>query len=352
VSHSPACPSRPTPHRGISLLEVLISMGILTVGLLSVLSLVPAGKSQAVKAVIYDRSSVMASNVAADLISRGLLRTSAWATGKVAAPIAVFDPLYSATNAIVAATGTTVYWPPLASAVSTAIAVLPDAATTGTASTFTISGTTFSGVIRGSGTAGRFQAVQEACDILFRSEDDPLYTLDGVGPDDPPLPRWSGSVPGAPAAGRRAFEGLYSFLATVQTSATAAPFWDAATPATLTVVTFQRRDPTVAPLVLVPDVANDLWRYSTAALPSGQTIRDVIRPGVLVLWLNNTASPTAARWFRVVLAAEQQPGNVALTCEGADPDPTLANAAVYVFPGAVGGIEVPVKLEGTSVWNR
>jgi Tfp pilus assembly protein PilV len=345
VSHSRACPSRPMLRRGISLLEVLISMGILTVGLLSVLSLVPAGKSQAVKAVIYDRSSVMASNVAADLISRGLLRTSAWVTGTAAAPIAVFDPLYAGSATFTSGTWT-LAWPPvmMASGSSTAASPRIDAATTGASGTACAGG----GV---NATAGGYRVCPQAVsDILFRSEDDPLYTLDGVGPDDPPLPRWS--VPGAGAAGRRAFEGLYSFLATIQTSATAAPFWDAATPATLTVVTFQRRDPTVAPLVLLPDTTNDVWRYSAAALPSGQTIRDVIRPGVLVLWFNHAASPTVARWFRVVLAAEQQPGNVALTCEGGDPDSSLPNAAVYVFPGAVGGIEVPVKLEGTSVWNR
>ncbi|MFM7245055.1 MAG: hypothetical protein ACKO40_12900 [Planctomycetaceae bacterium] len=334
-------PSHARPPRGrpgISLLEVLISMGILTVGLLSVLALVPAGKSQAVKATIYDRSAVMASNVAADLIARGLLRTSSWKTGKGNAPIAVFDPLYSGANTFPGGA-----WPPVMSSGSTtSIALLVDAATTGTSAAW----------VTGSGVAGRLAPLQAVCDLLYRSEDDILYTLDKVGPDDPPLPQWSVSLANAAPAGRRAFEGLYSFLATVQTSATTAPFWDAATPATLTIVAFQRRDPTAAPVVLVPDTANDIWTYSTPALPAGQTIKDVIRPGVLVLWLDNAANPTVARWYRVVLAAEQQPGSVALTCEGGDPDSSNTNSRVFVFPGAVGGIELPVKLEGTSVWNR
>ncbi|MBM4012289.1 MAG: hypothetical protein FJ286_13070 [Planctomycetes bacterium] len=311
-------PSRARPPRGrpgISLLEVLISMGILTVGLLSVLALVPAGKSQAVKATIYDRSAVMASNVAADLIARGLLRTSSWKTGKGNAPIAVFDPLYSGPNTL-PPPADTLSWPPVMSSGSTtSIALLVDAATTGTSAAW-------------------------------------LYSLDNVAPDDPPLPQWSVSLANAAPAGRRAFEGLYSFLATVQTSATASPFWEAATPATLTIVTFQRRDPTAAPVVLLPDTANDIWTYTAAALPSGQTIKDVIRPGSLVLWLDNAAKPTAARWYRVVLAAEQQPGSVALTCEGGDPDSSNTYSRVFLFPGAVGGIELPVKLEGTSVWNR
>jgi Tfp pilus assembly protein PilV len=315
-------------RHGISLLEVLISMGILTVGLLSVLSLVPAGKSQAVKAVIYDRSSVMASNVAADLISRGLLRPASWGT-PLSSTFAVFDPLY---------TGPTTVWPPA----GTAIALKADAATTGAS------------VLRypGANAAGQMLAV---CDVLFRSEDDPLYTLDGVGPDDPPLPRWSAGSAAAPN-GRRSFEGLYSFLATLQTSAVVASFLDPdapATPVTLTIVTFQRRDPTSEPIVFTPDsqtATDGSWAYTAATLPSGQAIKDIVKPGTMVLWLDNLANPTAVRWHRVVLAAEPQAGRVGFTCEGQDPSPS--NGRVLAFPGAVGGIEMPVKLEGTSAWNR
>jgi len=318
-----------TVRHGISLLEVLISMGILTVGLLSVLSLVPAGKSQAVKAVIYDRSSVMASNVAADLISRGLLRSTSWVTPQPSTPIAVFDPLYNGPAGV---------WPPA----NSAIALTVDAATTG-ASTKSYSG---------AGQTGPTFVPPAVSDVLFRSEDDPLYTLDGVGPDDPPLPRWSATGPG----GRRSFEGLYTFLATLQTSAAVAPFWDPATPATLTILTFQRRDATGQPIVFSPDAQTATdggWSYSLSALPSGQKIKDLIRPGTMVLWLNSLTTPTAVRWHRVVLAAEQQVGRVAFTCEGRDPSPSGGAAPVVLaFPGAVGGIEVPVRLEGTSAWNR
>ena len=341
----PTSVSTGVARRGISLLEVLISMGILTVGLLSVLALVPAGKSQAVKAVVYDRSSVMAANVAADLIARGLLRTSSWVTGTGNLPIAVFDPLYMGPNTFQTAVGS-LTWPPAASpsGPTAAISLRVDAATTGTSAT----------AIAGSGTTAAPTACPQAvCDVLFRSEDDPLYTLDGAGPDDPPLSRWSGAVPGAAPAGRRAFEGLYSFLATLRTSATAAPRWDASTPATLTIVTFQRRDPTTAPVVLFnPSTADETWQYDPSTLPSGQAIKDLLRPGVLVLWFDNPANPMAVRWHRVVLAAEQPSSRVTLTCEGSDPDSSVTTAGVFVFPGAVGGLELPVTLEGTSTWNR
>jgi len=321
-------------RNGISLLEVLIAMGILTVGLLSVLSLVPAGKSQAVKAVIYDRSSVMASNVAADLISRGLLRSTSWVTPPPTTPIAVFDPLY---------TGAAGVWPPANSAITLTV----DAATTGASKK----------AYSGAGQTGPNVAPQAVCDVLFRSEDDPLYTLDGVGPDDSPLPRWSAGSAATPG-GRRSFEGLYSFLATLQSSAVTSNYWEPATPATLTIVTFQRRDPTSGPIVFTPDnqtASDGLWRYTVSALPSGQKIKDALRPGTMVLWLNDVTNPTAFRWYRVVLAAEPTSGRVGFTCEGGDPSPAVVGSltpSVLAFPGAVGGIEVPVKLEGTSAWNR
>jgi len=342
MSHSLFGKHPRTPRRGISLLEVLISMGILTVGLLSVLALVPAGKSQAVKAVIYDRSSVMAANVAGDLIARGLLRPSSWVTGTATAPIpiAVFDPLYGGTSTFTSGT-----WPPFLASTkaSTAITLRADAATTGTSS-IVISGSSATGSL-----TGYTMAPQAVSDILFRSEDDPLYTLEGVGPDDAPLPRWSG---GTTASGRRSFEGLYSFLATVQTSATSVPYWAPATQATLTIVTFQRRDPTATPVVLSPDSDpnTDLW--VPPALSSDQKIKDLIRPGSMVLWMDDPANLRAVRWYRVVLAAVTPTGSVALTCEGGDPDSTDPDARVYVFPGAVSGLEIPVKLEGTSSWNR
>ena len=68
-------------RHGISLLEVLISMGILTVGLVSVLSMIPAGRSQTMKANAYDRGTTLAANAAADLINRGLIRPAGWLSG-------------------------------------------------------------------------------------------------------------------------------------------------------------------------------------------------------------------------------------------------------------------------------
>ena len=53
---------RPAPRhsrRGISLLEVLISIGILSIGLLATLSLIPAGRTYMYKAAVDDRAAAL-----------------------------------------------------------------------------------------------------------------------------------------------------------------------------------------------------------------------------------------------------------------------------------------------------
>jgi hypothetical protein len=68
---------RPSAH-GISLTEVLIAMGILTVGLLGVASLFPVGSFYMQKAEIADRGSAIAQSVMSDIISEGVLNPRAW----------------------------------------------------------------------------------------------------------------------------------------------------------------------------------------------------------------------------------------------------------------------------------
>jgi type II secretory pathway pseudopilin PulG len=58
---------------GITLLEVLISIGILSIGLASVISLIPAAGLQASRAIVLDRASGLAANVLADAATFGML---------------------------------------------------------------------------------------------------------------------------------------------------------------------------------------------------------------------------------------------------------------------------------------
>jgi type II secretory pathway pseudopilin PulG len=64
----------PDRRRGITLLEVMISIGILAVGLTSVVALVPAGRSNAGQALIYDRALTLADNALNDAVTFGCLK--------------------------------------------------------------------------------------------------------------------------------------------------------------------------------------------------------------------------------------------------------------------------------------
>src|SRR3954466_14581763 len=68
----------PAPRSGLSLTEVLISMGILTLGLLGVASVFPVGSWNMQKAEISDRGSAIAQSVMSDIITRGMLNPRAW----------------------------------------------------------------------------------------------------------------------------------------------------------------------------------------------------------------------------------------------------------------------------------
>ncbi len=65
-------------HCGISLLEVLVSIFILSVGLLGVAALIPIGNSQVIKGAIAHRGSELGERVYREIRLRGWLRTDMW----------------------------------------------------------------------------------------------------------------------------------------------------------------------------------------------------------------------------------------------------------------------------------
>jgi hypothetical protein len=72
-------PFSPSRFRlGLSLTEVLIAMGILTLGLLGVASVFPVGSFYMQKAETSDRGSAIARSVMNDLMARGMLNPKAW----------------------------------------------------------------------------------------------------------------------------------------------------------------------------------------------------------------------------------------------------------------------------------
>ena len=82
-----------THRRGITLMEVLISIGILAIGLSSVVALVPAGKSEAAKAVMLDRGANLAMNALNDAVTFGLTRPHSFSPQVAGASLVTFDLL-------------------------------------------------------------------------------------------------------------------------------------------------------------------------------------------------------------------------------------------------------------------
>lgn len=71
-----AASSRVSARRGISLLEVLISIGIISIGLLATFSLIPAGRSYMYKAAIDDRAAAMIPAAFETIATQNLFKVS------------------------------------------------------------------------------------------------------------------------------------------------------------------------------------------------------------------------------------------------------------------------------------
>jgi hypothetical protein len=90
-------------RKAITLLEVLMSMFVLAVGLLSVASLLPVGSFQAARALIDDRKAVLGQNAAREAKTRGVLRPDWWRYVN-GLPYVVQTPKTSGTTTIPAGT--------------------------------------------------------------------------------------------------------------------------------------------------------------------------------------------------------------------------------------------------------
>ena len=73
--------TRAAPRRGVSLIEVLMSIFILSVGLLGMASLIPVGGYQVAEAIKSDRSAAVGRAAFNEVRMRGLLDPRAWRNG-------------------------------------------------------------------------------------------------------------------------------------------------------------------------------------------------------------------------------------------------------------------------------
>jgi len=298
-------PLKSHSRTGITLMEVLVSIGILAIGLTSAMSLIPAGKSEAGKALIYDRAATMAMNGLSDAITFGLTRPDSIVVSNTAAATIVFDP------------ANVIPWDT------------------------TFSGTATVGRLKADGVLATRTATSPApfeVERLFaQSRDDVAYNRPAT---DDGIPS-NGFINGI-----RGFEGRMTSVIAL-TGSGAAPM-TAGEFATLTVVMFHNRDASTPTLEASLSAAGLVTLV--AALPAGRTLKSILRPGTVVFYEDSNIH--GLRFAQLAMAAvDTQAGNAFVTFAGRA-NTFSPPSTIYICVDSVGLAEKTVSLEGPSPYAQ
>jgi len=280
-------------------MEVLISIGILSIGLASVIALVPAGGNEARRALIEDRRAALGAAALADCINRGFLQPAMWDPAQApSGPYQlVIDPLGG--------------------------------------------GSVFPSTMTRVDLVG--MPPPQAADV-FRGGDD-LYYEKPEDEDAPAVPVYE------PAGGpptRRSNYGAFSWLATLLQAGNGN-----ADQYRLSVVTFHQRPQDSAitgPVAATqPHTPRDVT--ITGFTLTREDFQDAFTKGSPVLLADSTGSHSPV-WRSIVLPLPGNSGSVVTQAELMldSPIPFTADQ-VYVYPGAVGVSEKLVTLEAPSPWS-
>lgn len=324
------------PHRGITLMEVLIAIGILAVGLTSVVSLVPAGQSQAARALILDRGASMVANGLQDAVTYGLTRPdSVMFDSNGSGPVWVFDPVVQRDAGATVLTS----------------AIFPNAA-----GAFLKPAGIYSQPSNPAGNPS-WQILQ----LLGQGRDD-LLVSPGAGSDDPPVNRFDPN-------GIRLFNGRMSCLFSVARAdnvLTTSP--GAGDVAKLTVVAFHNRNLADPGAGWLPVTFDGTTLTLQGAVPDKRTLKEIIRPGVVIYDPNKTDANNAnglgqyLRWSQVLMASvDSADGSVYVTF--ASPPPFINDSnrdgvvdgallPLRILLDSVGMAEQMVVLEGSGPYSK
>jgi type II secretory pathway pseudopilin PulG len=351
-----------TVPKGITLMEVLIAIGILAVGLTSVVSLVPAGQSQAARAVILDRAAATVANGLQDAATYGLLREDSVAFEPVAGgPVYVFDPVvlsyrypddhkwFPGTFGMRSSEPIKEPGYPYLNSVNAWIK--PSGVYSQATSPDYYADGNFFTVNKAPWTSTWYGVRKPLMGPYAQSRDDVVFRPSGPSnPDDPPTNFYD-------ANNVRMFNGrmtcIYS-IALADNRNTALP--KAGDVAKLTVVAFHNRNLTDPAAGWIPASYDGVrLTISPADIPSGRTLKDVIRPGVVIYDPNKTLAVNQyLRWSQVLMASvDSTDGSVYVTF--ASPPPTATPTATLplrILLDSVGMAEQMVVLEGSGAYSK
>ena len=297
-------------RRGITLVEVLISIGIVAIGLTSVMSLIPAGKSEAAKALVLDRASAMAVNGLADAVTYGLTRPDSISVSTSSDTI-FFDPF--ATTLIANGVGT-----------------------------LSKSGTAFlktQGIFaQSSSTTARNDA---AIRLFGQGRDDVSYNSPDTD-DALPTNKFINGI--------RSFDGRMSTVFAL--SGTHSWPLTAGEQATLSVVVYHNRD-LAMPFVSGTWLNSGMLRVNPAdpSWPTGRTVKQVVRSGT-VIYCNTGVNSPRPRFSQIGMAAVGSDGVSLYVTFIGRPPAWANNAQAYVLVDSVGLAEQVVTLESQNAFSQ
>jgi hypothetical protein len=281
-------------------MEVLISIGVLAIGLTSVLSLIPAGKSEAGKAIVYDRAAAMAMNGLSDAITFGLTRPDSFVAAPGVATV-VFDP------------ANVITWPAVA--------------TSGTLKS--------TGVFAQVSDAATADLVVEK--LFAQGRDDVAYNLPATADELPT----NGFINGI-----RGFEGRMTCLIALTEADSGTPPLVPGDLATVSVVVFHNRD-TTAPTV--SGTLDSSGRVTLSSLPSDRTLKSIMRPGTVLYYTDPVTS--RLRFAQLSMAAVDTTTQDAYVTFSGRPVPA-STVSVFVLTDSVGLAEQTVSLEGPGPFGQ
>ncbi len=303
-------------HRraGITLMEVLIAVGILAIGLSSVVALLPAGHSMAQRSFTTDQASIIGANAAADFVTLGFLRPECITS---AVPPLVYDPF---------AVGT---WKNTPFQAPPRLLQLKN-----------------DGLFATSALGNPRPSPLNA--YLIRGRDDVVYNVPENSNQDV-TNRFS-------AEGVREYQGKFTWTALLTRPATSGiPAGTAFLPgddAILTIVVFHQRDPNqgLVSLGTYTAGAGELTLPNPGApLIPGRQNRDLLRTGAVIALEPQAAGSYTVRRLSLASPTTDQAGRETgafIEFEGGSPFGTTFTA--YLIPDAVAVLERQVTIEGPN----